>query len=157
MDKKAVIEVLNQVRQSELTAISQYMAHHYYLNDLGLAKLSLELKTDSFDEMNHAELLGERIMDLEGEPEFRPLKAPHRKGSVEEMFKADIELEEEAIDRLNNAIKTCNDSGDATSRQLFETIITSEETHLATLKQHAKNLKNFGNDYLLQFAESVKA
>ncbi len=155
MDKQVVVETLNKIRQSELTAIAQYMAHHYYMNDLGLSKLSLEFKTDSFEEMQHAELLGERILDLDGHPEFTHLKAPHRKGTVEEMFNEDIALEEEAIDRLNEGIKTFTEIGDATSRQLLETIIASEEVHLSKLKQHAKSFKTFGNDYLLQFADNT--
>lgn len=155
MNKQVIIDTLNQIRQSELTAISQYMAHHYCLDYIGLPKLSQELRNDSFDEMRHAELLGERIIDLDGDPEFTPLKSPHKKGTAAEMIDADILLEEDAIERLNSGITTCNENGDATSRQLLETIINSEEAHLTNLKKHAKNIKTFGNDYLIQFAETV--
>lgn len=153
MSKEAVIEILNEVRQSELTALSQYMAHHYSLNDLGFPKLSEESKKESIDEMKHAELLAERIIDLDGDPEFKPLKTAHKKGTVEEMIKADIALEEDAIERLNRGINICLDNGDSTSRKLLEDIIQNEETHLLALKQHLDHINNFGNDYLVKYAE----
>ena len=153
MSKEAVINVLNEVRQSELTALSQYMAHHYFLNDLGYPKLSEESKKESIDEMKHAEDLSERIIDLDGEPEFKPLKTPHKKGTVVEMIKADIDLEVEAIERLNKGIKVCLDNGDSISRKLLEDIAIDEEAHLLDLKQHLDHINNFGNDYLVKFAE----
>ncbi len=156
MGKQSVIDTLNEIRKAELTAISQYMAHHYYIADLGYPKLSIDLKNDSFDEMKHAELLAERILDLEGDPEFGPLKAPHKKGTVEEMLQADCDLEKDAIERLNNGIKSCSENGDATSRQLLEDITKAEELHLNDIKQHLKHIKTFGNDYLIQFAEVLK-
>ncbi|MGR3319567.1 MAG: bacterioferritin [Candidatus Anammoxibacter sp.] len=153
MSKQTVIKILNEVRRAELTAISQYMAHHYYLKSMGYPTLAAESKLDSVDEMKHAEILSERILDLDGDPEFNPLKAPHKKGTVEAMFKADVALEEDAIKRLNKGIKTCSENGDATSRQLLEDITKTEEAHLLGLKQHVEHLKNFGNDYLLKFIE----
>ncbi|MGR3179383.1 MAG: bacterioferritin [Candidatus Anammoxibacter sp.] len=150
MSKQTVIKILNEVRRAELTAISQYMAHHYYLTNKGYPTLAGEAKLDAFDEMKHAALLSERILDLDGDPEFNPLKTPHKKGSVESMMKADFALEEDAIKRLNTAIKTCSENGDATSRQLLEEITKTEEAHILGLKQHLDHLKNFGNDYLLK-------
>lgn len=151
MNKQAIIDVLNEVRQSELTSISQYMAHSYYLNDMGFKKLGAESEKEALDEMKHAEALAVRILDLEGDPEFKPLNPPHKKGTVEEMFKADIALEKNAIERLGKGIKICNDNGDAASRMILDNIIQNEETHLFALKQHLKHLTNLGNDYLLKF------
>lgn len=153
MAKEGVIDILNGVRQGELTAILQYMAHHYYLDKLGYPKLGEEAKKESIDEMKHAERLAERVMVLGGNPEFTPLKPPHKKGSAEEMFRADLALEEEAIERLNTGIKVCIEYGDATSRQILDEIVKNEEDHLYALQQHLEHLKNFGMDYLLKFAE----
>ena len=152
MNKQAVIDVLNEVRQSELTSLSQYMAHYYTLRSLGYPQLASESKLESVDEMKHAELLAIRIIDLEGDPEYKPLNPPHKKGTVEEMVSADIGLEEEAIDRLNSGIKICYDNNDTTSRSLLEVIIKDEEQHLYELKQHLDHIKKFGNDYLIKFA-----
>lgn len=154
MGKERVIDILNGVRQGELTAILQYMAHHYCLDRLGYPKLGEEAKKESIDEMKHAETLAERILDLGGNPEFTPLKTPHKKGTVEEMFRADLALEEEAIERLNTGIKVCTENEDATSRQILDEIIKKEEEHLYNLQKHLEHLKNFGNDYLLKFAEA---
>ncbi|MGR3219053.1 MAG: ferritin-like domain-containing protein [Candidatus Anammoxibacter sp.] len=157
MSKQTVIKILNEIRRSELTAISQYMAHHYYLRSMGYSTLAEEAKLDSFDEMKHAALLSERILDLDGDPEFTPLETPHKKGSVASIIKADFTLEEDAIKRLNKGIKTCIESGDATSRQLLEEITKMEETHILGLKQHLEHLKNFGNDYLLKLIGAAEA
>lgn len=153
MSKQSVIDIFNEIRRSELMAISQYMAHHYYLKNMGYPKLASKSKKESIDEMKHAESLAERILDLKGEPEFRPLNEPHKRGTVEEMIKADMALEEEAIKRLNKGIKICGESEDATSRNMLEEIARNEESHLYELKQHLEHLKNFGNDYLLKFTD----
>lgn len=156
MGNTVVIDTLNEVRRAELTALSQYMAHHYYFSDMGYPALAAESKTDSMDEMRHAELLAKRILDIGGEPDFTPLKPPHRRGTPMEMMEADMRLEEDAITRLNSGIRACSENGDSVSRNLLETILLNEETHMVGLKQHVDHLKNFGNDYLLKFVTAAQ-
>ena len=63
---KKVIGLLNEARSRELTAISQYMAQHYELEDSDFGKLASKFKEVAITEMKHAEKLAERILFLKG-------------------------------------------------------------------------------------------
>src|SRR3954451_19513263 len=95
-----VIEFLNEQLTAELTAINQYFLHAKMQENFGWTKLAAHTRTESIDEMRHAELLTDRILFLEGLPNYQKLFSLRIGHSIQEMFEADMAVEAEAIDRL---------------------------------------------------------
>src|SRR6516162_8342805 len=122
-----VIEYLNKVLQNELTAINQYWLHYRMLDNWGVTKLAEYERHESIDEMKHADKLAERIFFLDGLPNFQSLGKLRVGETVEEILKADLELEYEARPLLQEAIAHCESVRDYNSRELFEDILDSEE------------------------------
>src|ERR1700744_3934118 len=111
-----VIELLNLALKNELTAINQYWLHYRMLDNWGVKKLAEYERHESIDEMKHADKLAERIFFLEGLPNFLPLGKLRIGESVEELLKADLELEYEAVPLLKEAIAHCETVRDYNSR-----------------------------------------
>jgi bacterioferritin len=139
-----VIEYLNKVLLNELTAINQYWLHYRMLDNWGVKKLAEYERHESIDEMKHADKLAERIFFLEGLPNFQALGKLRIGESVEEVLKADLELEYEAVPLLKEAIAHCEGVRDYNSRELFEDILDSEEEHIDFLEQQFDMIKNMG-------------
>ncbi len=125
-----VIEFLNAVLKGELTAINQYWLHYRLLDNWGVKKLADYEKHESVDEMKHADRLMERILFLDGLPNLQALGRLRIGETVEEVLKADLELEHEALALLREAIIHCETVRDFGSRELFVDILTAEEEHV---------------------------
>src|SRR5918996_1345693 len=97
-----VIELLNESLKNELTAINQYWLHYRLLDNWGIRRLAQFEREESIDEMKHADRLAERILFLEGLPNFQMLGRLRIGESVEEVLRADLELEREAVVQLRN-------------------------------------------------------
>ena len=102
-NRKKVIDLLNQARAAELTAILQYMAHHYELEDGDYGKLAKRMKDIAIQEMDHAEQLAERILYLEGVPEYKPDGEVQKGQDIAEMLKRDVALEQGAVEMYNDS------------------------------------------------------
>jgi bacterioferritin len=139
-----VIEYLNKVLQNELTAINQYWLHFRMLDNWGVKKLAEYERHESIDEMKHADRLAERIFFLEGLPNFQSLGKLRVGESVEEILKADLELEQEARPLLQDAIAHCESVRDYNSRELFEDILDGEEEHIDFLEKQFDMIRNMG-------------
>ncbi|RED16435.1 bacterioferritin [Parasphingopyxis lamellibrachiae] len=139
-----VIEFLNEALKNELTAINQYFLHYRMLDNWGIAKLAKFEYEESIDEMKHADQLTERILFLDGLPNFQLLGRLRIGESVEEILKADLELENEAIPLLRDAIEHCEKIRDYVSRDLFASILDSEEDHVDTLEQQFDMIERMG-------------
>ena len=125
-----VIEFLNAALKGELTAINQYWLHYRLLDNWGVKKLADYEKHESVDEMKHADRLMERILYLDGLPNLQALGRLRIGETVEEVLKADLELEHEALALLREAIIHCENVRDFGSRELFVDILTAEEEHV---------------------------
>src|SRR5882757_7717381 len=100
-----VLEFLNEQLSAELTAINQYFLHAKMQQNFGWVKLAAYTRSESIDEMRHAETLTDRILFLEGLPNFQRL-FPLRIGqNIKEMFESDLAVEAEAIERLRRGIE----------------------------------------------------
>lgn len=131
--KKKIIEMLNEDRVEELTAIIQYMGHHYEAEGMESPAIIEIFKKTALDEMRHAELLAERIVYLGGVPQYKP-NPVKRGGDIKSMVKDDLGLENGAIERYRGHIKVCAELGDSTTRLMLEQILSDEEGHADTFE-----------------------
>ena len=139
-----VIEFLNKVLLGELTAVNQYWLHYRMLDNWGIAKLAAYERHESLDEMKHADRLAERILFLEGLPNFQALGHLRIGESVEEILKADLATEEEALPLLKDAIAHCESVRDFVSRDLFAEILDNEEEHVEFLETQFEMIARMG-------------
>ena len=139
-----VIEFLNEALKNELTAINQYFLHYRMLDNWGISRLAKFEYEESIDEMKHADQLTERILFLDGLPNLQLLGRLRIGESVEEILKADLELEHEALPMLKDAIEHCEKVRDYVSRDLFASILDSEEDHVDTLEQQFDMIERMG-------------
>ncbi|HZV58136.1 MAG TPA: bacterioferritin [Sphingobium sp.] len=145
-----VIQFLNEALKNELTAINQYFLHYRMLKNWGIGKLAKFEYEESIDEMKHADKLADRILFLEGLPNFQLLGRLRIGESVEEILKADLELEMEAIPLLRDAIQYCESVRDYISRDLFQHILDNEEEHVDTLEKQFEMIERMGIQNYIQ-------
>ena len=151
-----VIEFLNAALKNELTAINQYFLHYRMLNHWGVKKLAKFEYEESIDEMKHADQLSERILFLEGIPNFQMLGRLKIGETVEEILRADLELEMEAIPLLKQAIAHCETVHDFVSRDLFQHILSSEEDHVDALETQFDMIERMGLENYIQLNSSAR-
>jgi bacterioferritin len=145
-----VIEFLNKVLLNELTAINQYWLHYRMLDNWGITKLAEYERHESIDEMKHADKLAERIFFLEGLPNFQNVGKLRIGETVEEILRADLEVEREALPVLQDAIAHCELVRDYNSRELFEDILDSEEEHVDFLEKQFDMIERMGLQNYIQ-------
>ncbi|MEU6886249.1 bacterioferritin [Streptomyces viridosporus] len=139
-----VIELLNEQLTAELTAINQYFLHSKLQDHKGWTKLARYTREESFDEMRHAEVLTDRILLLDGLPNYQRLFHVRVGQTVTEMFQADREIELEAIDRLRRGVDIMRNKGDITSANIFEAILADEEHHVDYLDTQLELIEKMG-------------
>jgi len=139
-----IIELLNEVLTAELTAINQYFVDSKMCDNWGYARLAGHLREESIGEMKDAEELIERILYLDGTPNLQRL-SPVRVGeTVAEKLGLALDLEQEAIERLNRGIALCVGKGDNGTRQLLDDILQGEEEHADWLETQIHALEELG-------------
>ncbi|MEU2793490.1 MULTISPECIES: bacterioferritin [unclassified Streptomyces] len=149
-----VIEFLNEQLTAELTAINQYFLHAKMQENFGWTKLAKYTRHESFDEMKHAEILTDRILFLDGLPNYQRLFHVRVGQTVTEMFQADRQVEVEAIDRLKRGIELMRTKGDITSANIFESILADEEHHIDYLDTQLDLVEKLGEAlYIAQLVE----
>jgi len=138
-----VIEFLNKVLYNELTAINQYFLHAKMLKNWGLKELAQHEYEESIDEMKHADKLSERILFLDGLPNFQVLGKLRIGEDPREVLECDLALEYEAIAH-------CEAVNDYVSRKLFADILESEEEHIDWIETQLSVIDRIGEpNYLL--------
>lgn len=153
-----VIEFLNKALLNELTAVNQYWLHYRMLDNWGIAKLAEFERHESIDEMKHADRLAERILFLEGLPNFQALGRLKIGQNVEEMLKCDLALEQEAVPLLREAIAHCEAARDYISRDLFADILENEEEHIDFLETQFEMIERMGlPNYIQLNSKAVEA
>jgi len=145
-----VIEHLNRVLKNELTAVNQYFLHSRMYKDWGITKLGEQEFLESVDEMKHADQIIERILFLEGLPNLQDLGKLRIGEDVKEMLECDLELELDGLPDLKAAIAYCEAHKDYVSRDLFDSILKSEEEHVDWLETQLELAEKIGIENYIQ-------
>ena len=145
-----VIDYLNQALTNELTAVNQYWLHYRILHHWGVHKLAEFERHESIDEMKHADQLADRILVLDGLPNFQAIGRLKIGETVEEILRADLALEMEAIPLLKDAIAHSESVRDFVSRELFADILANEEDHVDTLETQFEMIARMGLENYVQ-------
>lgn len=140
-----ILDLLNAVLTSELTAINQYFVHYKMCANWGYKKLAAKKKEESIEEMRHADRVIERILFLDGVPNMQRLSPVKVGEDAIEQHELDLALELDALKRLNDGIALAVSKGDNGTRELLESILKEEEesvdwheTQLSLVKELGK-------------------
>ncbi len=153
-----VIHHLQEVLKAELTAISQYVLHAEMMENWGYKGLAKYTKMEAIGEMKHAEAVLERMLFLDGTPSMQELFKLRIGQNVQQMHENDLQLEFDAVDRLNKAVAVAVAAGDNGSRELFERILKDEEMHVDFLEAQLTMIEQMGiQNYLALQVEGEKA
>jgi bacterioferritin len=145
-----VIGYLNGALRNELTAINQYFLHFRMLRHWGVTKLANHEYEESIDEMKHADRLMERILFLDGLPNLQDIGKLLIGEDVREVLACDLQLENQAMPQLREAIAYCETVRDYISRELFEDILESEEEHVDFLETQIELIGRIGIENYIQ-------
>ena len=151
---KQVITLLNDVLTAELTAVNQYFLHARLCHHWGYERLHERVRKESIGEMKHADELIERILYLEGMPNVQRYGKVDVGQTVPEQFQLDLQVEYQAVKRLNEGIEACRTAGDNGTRTLLERILHEEEAHVDWLETQQEAIKQVGPESYL--AEQLK-
>lgn len=144
-----IIAVLNEVLGGELVAISQYFLHAKMCHNWGYARLAGKIRSESIEEMRHAEELTERILFLEGVPNLQKLGKLRIGETVKEQFESDLALEMHAHKLLNDGIELCRQKGDNASEALLRKILVNEEEHIDWIETQLEVIGRIGLELYL--------
>jgi bacterioferritin len=144
-----VVELLNEVLTAELTAVNQYYLDAKMFDNWGYRRLGHRFRDESIGEMKDADALIERILYLEGHPNLQRLGSIRTGESAVEKLTLALELEREAIARLNRSIGRCSEQGDHGSRDLLEDILEGEESHADWLESQLEAIRQIGEAFYL--------
>jgi len=152
-----VLELLNEALKNELTAINQYWLHYRMLDNWGVKKLAEYERHESIDEMKHADRISERILFLEGLPNFQALARLRIGQTVEEVLKADLEAELEGAKIYRELIAHAESVRDYVTRDLARTILEDEEGHIDFIETQFEMIARMGLENYVQLqSEAAK-
>jgi bacterioferritin len=145
-----VIELLNEALKEELTAINQYWLHYRMLDNWGVKKLAEYERSESIDEMKHADRLADRILFLDGLPNFQALGRLRVGENVEEILKADLEAEHAGAKIYRELVALAETKRDYVTRDLAREILADEEGHIDFLETQFEMIARMGLQNYIQ-------
>jgi bacterioferritin len=146
-----VVQTLNDILVSELTAINQYFLAGKIAHHRGYHRLAERLNKESLEEMKHASRLIDRILYLEGLPNLQKLGKVRIAGSVVEQLKVDYDAERKSVEQLNQGARQAREKRDAGTADLLEELLESAERHVEWLEAQVGLVRELGEkNYLAQ-------
>lgn len=140
-----VLRLLNEQLTSELTAINQYFLHSKMQENWGFTELAGHTRAEAFEEMQHAELITDRILLLDALPNYQRLFSLRVGQTLREQFESDLAIEYEVAARLKPGIIMCREKEDSTSANLLEGIMADEEKHIDYLETQLELMDKLGD------------
>lgn len=140
-----VLRLLNEQLTSELTAINQYFLHSKMQASWGFTELAAHTREESFEEMRHAEAVTDRILLLNGLPNYQRIGSLRIGQTLREQFESDLALEIDVLNRLKPGIVMCREKQDSTSAKLLESILAEEEDHVDYLQTQLELMDMLGD------------
>ena len=151
----AVLELLQDVLSAELTGVNQYFIHAMMCKNWGYKRLSEHSRHESIEEMQHAQEVIERMLYLDGAPNLQRYMKIEVGQDVPEQHQFDLQLERDAVARLNRGVALCREKGDNGTRVLLEKILVAEEEHVDWLEAQLQQIEEMGlPNYLDNQAEA---
>lgn len=141
-----VLRLLNEQLTSELTAINQYFLHSKMQDSWGFTELAKHTRAESFEEMVHAERITDRILLLDGLPNYQRIGSLRIGQTLREQFESDLAIEYEVIARLKPGVVMCREKQDSTTATLFEEILADEEKHVDYLETQLQLMDRLGEE-----------
>jgi len=149
-----VIEVLDAVLSAELTAVNQYVIHARMCQNWRYKRLADFTLKESIEEMKHAQAVIDRILYFDGAPNMQKYMKINVGRTVPEQLQLDLQLEYDAVKRLNAGIEVARAKDDNGTRVLLEAILTDEEEHIDWLEAQLQQIEDIGaENYLSQQIE----
>lgn len=149
-DKK-IIDILNGLLAGELTAVDQYLIHGEMYANFGLLQLAEKSLHESDHERQHARLLIQRILFLEGLPNLVKRDAIRIGETVPAMLKTDLDLEYHVTGELKKAIAACEKAQDYVTRDMLVVQLEDTETdHAYYLEKQLRLIELVGLTNYLQ-------
>jgi bacterioferritin len=146
-----IIELLNEVLTSELTAVNQYFAHAKLQEHWGFHRLAAHSRDESMEEMRHAESAIERILYLEGMPNLQRLNSVRIGEAVPEQLRLDLDSELEALALYRRGVVLAERLEDHGTREFLVGLIRDEEKHADWLETQLNLIETLGEaNYLSQ-------
>jgi len=139
-----LLQSLNGLLADELAAINQYMVHAEMVENWGYGKLAKLIKGRAITEMKHAEKLIERILFLEGIPIVSKLSDIHIGADVPKQFGNDLDSEMGAVKSYNAAIKLAQEVADNATKELLDSILKDEDSHVDEIETQQDQIKQMG-------------
>ncbi len=134
-DRKKVLAMLNEALATELVCVLRYKRHYYTASGLQNGPIKAEFLQHSLEEQGHADVLAERIVQLNGKPDFNPATLAERShaeyddaDSIQDMIKANLIAERVAIESYRQMIEAIGET-DPTTRHMLVSIMAMEEEH----------------------------
>lgn len=146
-----VIAHLNHLLSDELVAVNQYFLHAKIFKSLGLERLNKIEYKECMDELDHADMYTKRILFLEGMPALRNFDSLNVNKNIEDILRADLNLENRSVNNLREGIKCTDSIRDYISRDIMIRILSDEEKHIEFLETELNLMVKIGIHNYIQF------
>ena len=147
-DPQQVITALNQLRATEVTSYLQYKQHAYMAVSLFAPGLKDDFETHATLELQHADLLAQRIQQLGGVPIYSPVDIaaqaasvgvrPEQGPTLREMIVENLMLERQQVAAYTALAREIGER-DPTTRRLLLEILAETEGHASELADYLKS------------------
>ncbi len=148
---KEILKNLQNLLNYELAARDQYLAHSRKYQDWGLTKLHAQMDHEMQEEQQHIDAIMNRMLFLEGDPDFTQRENPVVGDDVETMLRNDLEAEVDVAQLLRATMQMCEEKNDYDTRDILQVLLhDTEMDHIYWLEQQLGLIEKIGLPNYLQ-------